>query len=718
MKSTKMINIYAILLFAALAVPSGLTAQDRNDHNKHHHYKVIDLGTFGGPMSFLNLPFNGVPALSNSGITVGDSATHVQISATSNPFLCGGPLGNVPNIFHTFARQNGAVSDLGALGNVAENCSNAGSVNSNGDIAGTSEIDDVDPVLGFKEVRAVRWDNGEITDLGTLGGPDSLANVGSINNRGRVVGAALNAVPDPFSLFDMFIFGSPNGTQTRAFLWQRNAMKDLGTLGGPDAWAVYVNDRSQVAGWSYTNSIPNSVTGLPNMDPFLWTQNKMIDLGTFGGAYGYPSGLNNQGWVIGQSGIAANPAACFSLGDPDCHPFLWKKGKLTDLNTSTAGGSPILAFGINDSGEIVGGAVFHNVPLDAYLWRKGLATDLGHLSDCGSLAFTINSNGQVVGGTFSCADGTHSHAFLWENGTMVDLDTLVPTGSPLRLVEAVTINDRGEIAGNGVPPGVARKDFNTLGHAFLLIPCDERHSGVEGCDYSLVDASTLPEASAPEREFSGTSVRPFQSLRSQFPFGNRGLGRPLMKGEINGEREAEQRTNGERVPIVVFRPSSLNFGTVQDGETKTLATTLTNTGTTKLIISSVKITGTNPAYFSQTNTCGTHVFAGKSCVITVKFKPLGRGQHFTADVSVSDNAKGSPQQVPLSGIGEQGYVGYCAINSQTNELDGTCIGPGLNQCQSKYNPQQCPVGAKPLDPTNLTCGFNVVRVDAGRNCID
>jgi probable HAF family extracellular repeat protein len=133
--------------------------------------------------------------------------------------------------------------------------------------------------------------------------------------------------------------------------------------------------------------------------------------------------------------------------------------------------------------------------------RKGVATDLGHLSDCYSLAFTINSQGQIVGGTFSCADGgTHSRAFLWENGTMVDLDTLVSAGSPLRLVEAVTINDRGEIAGNGVPPGVARKDFGTLGHAFLLIPCDKNHPGLDGCDYSLVEApATLAQPTAATR---------------------------------------------------------------------------------------------------------------------------------------------------------------------------------------------------------------------------
>jgi hypothetical protein len=56
---------------------------------------------------------------------------------------------------------------------------------------------------------------------------------------------------------------------------------------------------------------------------------------------------------------------------------------------------------------------------------------------------------------------------------MVDLNTLIPADSALHLVFALYINDRGEIAGNGLPPGVPFEDIDSRGHAFLLIPVGE-----------------------------------------------------------------------------------------------------------------------------------------------------------------------------------------------------------------------------------------------------
>jgi len=78
---------------------------------------------------------------------------------------------------------------------------------------------------------------------------------------------------------------------------------------------------------------------------------------------------------------------------------------------------------------------------------------------------------------------------------MVDLRSLVSSGPDLQLVYAIGINDRGEIAGNGVPAGksTAPPFQDTMSHAFVLIPCDENHPNVEGCDYSLVDSAAATE---------------------------------------------------------------------------------------------------------------------------------------------------------------------------------------------------------------------------------
>jgi probable HAF family extracellular repeat protein len=504
MKSRTLTCITAITLFAALAIPVRLAAQDdaaQTNKPKHQHYKLIDMGTFGGPSSFINEPSNFVPAVNKRGMTVGGSGTPVPTTSTSNPTAyCGGFNGVVPNVYHAFEWRNGTVSDLGSLAG-PNYCSDANSINARGEIEGVSENGVVDPILGLNEIRAVVWKHGQMIDLGTLGGNHSWS--WGINNSGQVVGMALNAIPDPYSMYDFGIFGSSTGTQTRAFLWDKeNGMQDLGTLGGPDAWASSgINERGQVAGGSYTNSTPNPATGVPPSDPFLWEEGKgMTDLGTLGGD-GFAQDINNRGQVIGYSSLAGG---CL-IYDPNCHPFLWDQGKLTDLNTGTAGGNPQTSDAINDAGEIVGGGAFPGRVFDAYLWRNGAATDLGYLNgDCYSEGSGINLKSQVVGVSVSC-DGNFHHAFLWENGSITDLNTQIPPGSALELVWGIAINARGEIAGIGVPTGVPPANYAIQGHAFLLIPCDEDHRDVEDCDYSMVE--TASGASSAQPAVRGASVQ-------------------------------------------------------------------------------------------------------------------------------------------------------------------------------------------------------------------
>jgi probable HAF family extracellular repeat protein len=515
MKSQKLSSVIALAAFTLFLIPANLATQDAAAPAKkaqHHHYKLIDMGTFGGSGSFVNdsvspLVNNSV-GLNKRGVAWGASATSIPTLPTSNFLVCDGD--DVPTGFvaRSFRWQDGIITDLGALPGV-NNCSIPMAINVNGEAIGISENGEVDPLTGVNTTRAVRWADGNIEDLGSFGGNQNAAL--RLNTRGQIVGYSLNAIPDPYSPIEA-ILGSSNGTQTRAALWKHGHMQDLGTLGtGNDAIAGLINEHGQIAGISYTTSDANPATGIPTLDPFFWDNGKMVDIGSIGGAIGFTMALNNHGQVIGLSSVAADPGACLfgPEGNSDCHPFLWQGGTLTDLYTSTKGGNPLVAYGINDLGEIVGIGSFPNAPSDAYLWRDGVMTDLGRLSDCGSFANSINSRSQVVGGTFSCQDGTHARAFLWEKGSIIDLNSVIPPDSPLQLVAGVGINDRGEISGDGVPPGVPPSNYSTQGHAFLLIPCDDDHPNVEGCDYSLVDASVAATAvlAAPATKAASTFIQ-------------------------------------------------------------------------------------------------------------------------------------------------------------------------------------------------------------------
>jgi len=316
-RSQTFTRVIAMTIFFAQAISAQLAAQEHEAKPQHreHRYKFVDLGTFGGPASFINPAGNGGPYISKRGTTVGTAATVMPSNPASHGFFCSGLDGNLPFVFHAFVWHEGDVTDLGALPAAADNCSDALAVNANGEIAGGSENGVIEPVLGVSQVRAVLWKDGDIKDLGTFGG--NLSQASAINNRGQVVGFALNQIPDPFSLFYRQFPGGPSdGTQTRAFLWENGTLQDLGTLGGPDAQAVLVSERGEVTGFSYTSSTPNPVTRLPPADPFLWDEDRgMIDLGTLGGVWGGAGALNNHGQVIGNSSLAADPGACYGIGN-------------------------------------------------------------------------------------------------------------------------------------------------------------------------------------------------------------------------------------------------------------------------------------------------------------------------------------------------------------------------------------------------------------------
>ena len=508
MRSKRAALVAATIFLVAIAIPSPLDGQDSQSHGpKHHHYKLIVLGTLGGPQSYGD-PGHGAANITGRGTAAGDADTAIAdpYYPNFNPFLSGGSIGSYPYVYHAFTTDGSELIDLGGL--PGANSSTPSHITDNGLVAGQSLNGSIDPITGWPQLSAVLWTGGQIINLGTLGGYESVS--ARVNGHGQVAGSTTNNVPDPYS-FVYFVLGGgfSNGTQNRAFVWdERNGMQDLGTLGGPDASAMAMNERGQIAGLSYTNDIPNATTGIPTVDPFLWREGRMIDLGSLGGTFGLAGDMNNGGQVIGNSNLA---------GDVTQHGFIWDRNTLTDIGT--LGGTWSDANALNERGHVVGQATIATGDYHAYIWEHGVLKDLGPLPGFADTtcigAFGINSRDQVVGQAVQnfCA-GPGADAFLWEEGDMIDVNDLVTPGSNLTLNDIEQINDRGEMFGSGtLTSGEDR--------AFLLIPCDDDHPNVAGCDYSLVDASGL--ASRPSPSVSGAAGRTLpQSLmrrmnRYRFP---------------------------------------------------------------------------------------------------------------------------------------------------------------------------------------------------------
>jgi probable HAF family extracellular repeat protein len=418
-----------------VSAPALASAQPAAGH-RAPRYRLVDVGTFGGPQDFINLP--GVPLTAN-GAVLGTADTTIADSdfPNFNPFVVGVA---DPVLAHAFAWKDGRLSDLGAL--PGNNSSAVFQINKRGVGAGLSETGALDPLTGYPAESAVLFNDGRVTDLGTLpGGHENQAI--AINDRGQVAGFGNNGTPDTVSMFTW-------GTQTRSFIWQNGVMRDLGTLGGPDAVANNLNARGQVAGLSYTNATPNPATSVPTTDPFLWTDGHMQDLGTLGGTDSAMDCmcLNDRGEVVGQSNLA---------GDKTFHPFLWDGQHLRDLGT--LGGDFGAAHDINEAGHVVGYAALRgNNTAHAFFWNHGVMTDLtGVGSSRCTAAGAINARNQIVGATCDESD-----ALLWIHGHQYDLNQLIGP-SNIHLTSAEFISDRGKIVAQGKLPDGNR-------HIFLLTP--------------------------------------------------------------------------------------------------------------------------------------------------------------------------------------------------------------------------------------------------------
>jgi len=334
------------------------------------------------------------------------------------------------------------ITDLGSLGQSM--ISFATEVNRFGQVAANAD-------LQHDYQRAFLWSKGKKKVLGTLGGHSS---VGFGLNRFQQVAGQSSLAGDQAE---------------HAFFWDNGTFSDLGTFGGVNSFAFGLNDSGQVSGYAETpDTDPN--TGWPVTHAFLWESGTLSDLGALGGN-------NSQAWAIDQSGRVTGNADTTTMPDPTYgvapfHAFVYQNGTMSDLG-SLLGGQFSAGYAIGGGGAVAGVA---DLPGDteghSFLWVNGKTQDLGVLpGETISYIIAINNKRQMVGisgfadPSAPPAEGLADcpcSAVIVQNGKMTDLNLLIPRRSGWDLYLATSINDAGQIVGQGQYQGHFR--------AYLLTP--------------------------------------------------------------------------------------------------------------------------------------------------------------------------------------------------------------------------------------------------------
>ncbi|MBM3844741.1 MAG: hypothetical protein FJ405_00450 [Verrucomicrobia bacterium] len=349
-------------------------------------YKVVDLGTLGGPLFHFSLDVN------NAGQVVGASNVRDE-PFTSHAFLYEG---------------DGPMRDLGTLGG---NGSQANSINEAGVIVGWAEtaeggqimrlrpgqpmetlgpagfgegansINEAGMIVGTLETAAgdvrgfVISTSGQTYDLDTFGGAFTLAK--GINNSGVIVGWSRN-VEDRSRAFRHVGLGPLNA-----------ATDDIGTLGGLTAQATAINDRGRIVG--------RSTTANGSFRAFLWEEGKgMKDIGTIGGGNTWAFGINNHDTVVGWGTLDPEDTfANYTQG------WVWTPERgMNNLNSLLPQGAQHeinAAYGVNDQGWIVGGSYLIGTSTERPVLLKPATrlkrghTDVGLLFENDAFEFEIHA---------------------------------------------------------------------------------------------------------------------------------------------------------------------------------------------------------------------------------------------------------------------------------------------------------------------------------------
>ena len=325
--------------------------------------------------------------------------------------------------------QNGQNLPIGLLGG---HFAKARDINDAGQVVGGTETNptyvatDVTHQSPYYPFQAFVWQNGNFTNLGGLPGSlDISSEATAINNKGQIVGEAAG----------------------HAVLWQNGAITDLDTGKDTGSLAYGINGSGQVV-------------GINGPTAALWDSGHYTDLGALPNQQGsYALAINDKAQVIGSS--VPKGADVFVGQSP--RAVLWQNGQIQDLGT--LGGPTASALGINNAGQIVGQAATAQYTLVSTVGR-GLSrrtpafTTKRVLSRCKAAASSVPAAASTD--PIGTARSYIPHAFLWQNGTMTDLNTLIAANTGWVLLAAGGINNKGQIVGVGTYKGA--------GQIFLLTP--------------------------------------------------------------------------------------------------------------------------------------------------------------------------------------------------------------------------------------------------------
>jgi probable HAF family extracellular repeat protein len=295
-----------------------------------------------------------------------------------------------------------------------------------------------DPSFNWPEggtgAHAFQYFSGVTTDLGSslpnFCGAGSSQLALAINAGGQITGVSACALTGAQSAF--------SGSATGGF---RAIPQLAGTLA---MWGQGINASGQVVGTFLLASSSGSGCG-NTYHTFLYDPgtDATRDLGTFFGCSSHGEAINDSGQIAGTVSVANEP-----------HAYIYTNGAAVDIGSiaTCANGAivPSYALAINAAGQVTGTAwngCGGNGP-DAFIYDSGTGTirDLGRLGQGGSQGNAIDSGGRVVGATYTSSN-TAVHAFLYADGSMVDLNSQIAAADAAKyiLVDAVAINDNGQI---------------------------------------------------------------------------------------------------------------------------------------------------------------------------------------------------------------------------------------------------------------------------------